>query len=105
MPGILSCMSPQRAGLRTGCSPSRLLDRHYLLIAALLLAILAVAQIGSALTESPIADEPGHLTAGYVYLTTGDYNMDPTHPPLARILAALPLLALPLKRIPPERAW
>ena len=80
-------------------------DRYFLPIAAVLLALLAAAQIGSAVVESPTNDEPGHLTAGYVYLTTGVYKMDITHPPLARILAALPLLSLPLKPIPAARAW
>jgi len=70
-----------------------------------MLVILAATQIGSAVLESPTNDEPIHLTAGYVYLTTGKYSMDLTHPPLGRILAALPLLALPLKHIPAENAW
>ncbi len=81
------------------------LDRYFLPIAALLLAILAAAQIGSALVESPTNDEPAHLTAGYVYLTTGEYKMDLSHPPLARILAALPLLSMKLKPIPARMAW
>src|SRR5579862_8368198 len=74
------------------------------MIAGLFLAILAAVQIGSAIEENATNDEANHLTAGFVYLTTREY-MNPTHPPLARILGALPLLALPLDRIPAERAW
>ena len=97
-----SSVSPRRAAQ----SPlTRLFERHFFSIAALLLVILAGTQIGSAVLESPTNDEPIHLTAGYVYLTTGKYSMDLTHPPLGRILAALPLLPLPLKHIPAERAW
>ena len=81
------------------------LDQHFLRIAGLLLAIMAAVQIGSAIQENPTNDEPIHLTAGYVYLTTGEYSMELEHPPLGRMLAALPLLALPLKHIPAERAW
>jgi hypothetical protein len=81
------------------------LDRYFLPIAAFLLALLAAAQIGSAVVESPINDEPMHVTAGYVYLTTGEYKMDLSHPPLARVLAALPLLSLRLKPIPAAMAW
>ena len=99
-------MTPQRAVPETRSSPfPRLLDRYFFLIAGLLLAIMAGAQIGSAVQESPTNDEPVHLTAGYVYLTTGEYSMDLSHPPLGRMLAALPLLALPLKHIPAEKAW
>lgn len=82
-----------------------LIDRQFGLITAVLLALMAAAQIGSAVVESPTNDEPNHLTAGYVYLTTGDYSMDPTHPPLGRVLAALPLLTMPLENLSPGRAW
>lgn len=39
-------------------------------------------------------DEPIHLTAGYVALTSQDFRVDPSHPPLLRMWAALPLLAM-----------
>jgi tetratricopeptide (TPR) repeat protein len=39
-------------------------------------------------------DEPIHLTAGYAALTRGDFRVDPSHPPLLRMWAALPILAL-----------
>ena len=32
-----------------------------------------------------------HLTAGYAALTAGDFRIDPSHPPLARVWAAIPL--------------
>ena len=57
---------------------------------AALLAYLCAVQIGSALQECATADEPVELAAGYTYLKTGDYRMNPEHPPLAKILAALP---------------
>jgi hypothetical protein len=40
-------------------------------------------------------DEPIHLTSGYVALTQGDYRVEPSHPPLLRMWAALPLLVMP----------
>jgi len=43
---------------------------------------------------SATVDEPEHLTAGYAMLTRGDYRLDPYHPPLTRMWAALPLLAV-----------
>jgi hypothetical protein len=57
-----------------------------------LLSYLCGVQIFSALQESPIGDEPLELTAGYSYLKRGDFRMNPEHPPLAKMLAALPLL-------------
>jgi 4-amino-4-deoxy-L-arabinose transferase-like glycosyltransferase len=41
---------------------------------------------------SQTADESTHLYAGYRYLKCGDFGFGPEHPPLARIVAALPLL-------------
>lgn len=61
---------------------------------AALLACLIAAQIFSASRESTTGDEPLELAAGYSYLKTGDFRMNPEHPPLAKILAALPLLML-----------
>jgi hypothetical protein len=43
--------------------------------------------------ETQTWDEGIELAGGYSYLTTGDYRVTAQHPPLARILAALPLLA------------
>src|SRR5438132_6731724 len=43
---------------------------------------------------SATSDEPLHLAAGYSYWTTRDFRLNPEHPPLAKLIAALPLLAL-----------
>jgi 4-amino-4-deoxy-L-arabinose transferase-like glycosyltransferase len=51
----------------------------------------------SSLEKSPTFDETVHLFAGYSYLKWGDFRTNPEHPPLAKILAALPLLALDIK--------
>jgi 4-amino-4-deoxy-L-arabinose transferase-like glycosyltransferase len=57
-------------------------------------AIVFAALRGYGVTGTSAAfDEPAHLTAGYAALTAGDYRVDPTHPPLLRMWAALPLLA------------
>lgn len=39
-------------------------------------------------------DEPFLVTAGYTYLTRGDFRLNVEHPPLVKTLLALPLLAL-----------
>ncbi|MBI4869093.1 MAG: glycosyltransferase family 39 protein [Candidatus Wallbacteria bacterium] len=43
---------------------------------------------------SPTYDEPAHLVAGYTYWTRRDFRLDQDVPPLAKLLAALPVLAL-----------
>jgi hypothetical protein len=40
-------------------------------------------------------DEPFHLAAGYDFLLTGRQTSDPQHPPLARVLFAVPFLRTP----------
>ena len=47
--------------------------------------------------NSPTYDESVHLFAGYSYLKWGDFRANTEHPPLAKVLAALPLLALDIK--------
>ena len=42
--------------------------------------------------ESLTFDEDDHMYAGYMMLHTGDYGLNPEHPPLVKMLAALPLL-------------
>lgn len=44
--------------------------------------------------ESQNWDEGIYVAAGYSYLKTDDFRMNPEHPPLIKILDALPLLAL-----------
>jgi hypothetical protein len=70
-----------------------------------LLAYLCIVQIRSALQESVTADEPVELSSGYSYLKTGDFRMEPAHPPLEKMFAALPLLRFGL--VPPRDpvAW
>jgi Dolichyl-phosphate-mannose-protein mannosyltransferase len=70
------------------------------ILAALLLALLAFLLIGSALQESQAFDEANHLGAGFMYLKHGDFSRNPEHPPLVKMLAALPLLPMGLKQPP-----
>ena len=67
-----------------------------------LLAYLCVVQIRSAMQESVTADEPVEISSGYSYLKTGDFRMEPLHPPLSKMFAALPLLLFPIT--PPGRS-
>src|SRR5712691_686172 len=68
------------------------LDRLFLPAALLILAVMATVQIGSIRQEAQTFDEGTHLAAGLSYWKTGDYRMNPEHPPLGKLLCALPLL-------------
>lgn len=61
---------------------------------AILLVLMASVQVTSSLQENQTCDESAHLVSGYSFWVKGDYRLSPEHPPLARLLAALPLLAL-----------
>lgn len=71
-----------------------------------LLAMQAVVQVRLSSLDSATTDEAVHLSAGYTYLTRGDFRFNPEHPPLVKVLAALPLLTLrPTINETAEQAW
>jgi hypothetical protein len=61
--------------------------------AALLLGMLLLL-LGSSWEDAFIYDEPPHITAGYAYLRFRDARLNPDNPPLLKMWAAVPLLAL-----------
>jgi hypothetical protein len=72
------------------------LERRAGFWAAALLALLVVQGIVFITESSQTSDEAAHLSAGYSYLKTADFRLNPEHPPLIKELAALPLLPLHL---------
>lgn len=67
--------------------------RHLpLILVVLFLSSMFVLEATSAWQESQTIDEAVHLSAGLSYLKTGDFRLNPEHPPLIKELAALPLL-------------
>ncbi len=58
------------------------------------LVLMAVLAVTATWGSSATSDEVTHLPAGYTYLATGDYRLNPQHPPLIKLLAGLPLLGL-----------
>jgi hypothetical protein len=52
---------------------------------------MAGVGISSGVQENATADEAVNLSAGFSYLTLRDYRMDPEHPPLGKMLNAIPL--------------
>jgi len=62
-----------------------------------LLALTFVLPVTLMRQKSATFDEVVHLPAGYSYLTTGLFKINPQHPPLIKEICALPLLFMDLQ--------
>ncbi|SEC22698.1 tetratricopeptide repeat protein [Terriglobus roseus] len=69
--------------------PVRLGQRHFLLTTAALLLLAILHTLWATSLDSFTIDEPYHITAGATYLRWGDYRINPEHPPLVKLVAAL----------------
>src|SRR5580692_4564242 len=65
-------------------------------IALLLVLVFLGELIVSVHRQSLTWDEGDHIYAGYESWTTGDFGINPEHPPLLKAIATLPLLAMHL---------
>ncbi|MGZ4813330.1 MAG: ArnT family glycosyltransferase [Terriglobales bacterium] len=82
-------VSPAAALVPPASRPRRAWE--WLILAALGLVLLA--QLWTSVGRLSITwDEADHLHAGYRYLTCGDFGWNPEHPPLAKMVDAIPLL-------------
>jgi hypothetical protein len=63
----------------------------------LLLAVMATELALSVRQQSQTFDEGVHIFAGYRYWKNFDFGANPEHPPLVKLVAAIPLLRLPLR--------
>jgi len=61
-------------------------------VAGLLVMFMAILAGGAALRESVTVDEVAHIGAGVSYLQKLDLRLNEEHPPLPKVLAALPLV-------------
>jgi 4-amino-4-deoxy-L-arabinose transferase-like glycosyltransferase len=59
---------------------------------ACLLAVQAAQMAFVVHRESLTFDEDNHMFAGYMMWHTGDFGLNPEHPPLVKLLATIPLL-------------
>jgi 4-amino-4-deoxy-L-arabinose transferase-like glycosyltransferase len=64
------------------------------LVAIILLVAMLCLMLGSSWEDALTFDEPPHIAAGYAYLKFRDARLNYEHPPLLKMLAALPLLPL-----------
>ena len=68
------------------------------IIAAIIISTAILLAASSVWDENIIVDEVPHIGAGYSYLVKKDMRLNPEHPPLAKDIAAIPLLFLDLKQ-------
>ena len=62
-----------------------------------MLIAMAVQIAAAVYGESPTWDEGDHLFSGFMSLRAGDFGLNPEHPPMAKMVGALPLVGLDLK--------
>ncbi len=76
-------------------------SRYWVGAAVCALLLIMVAEVGlSTRQESPSWDEGDHIYSGYMNWKHREYNLNPEHPPLVKLIATLPLLSLDLVTAP-----
>src|SRR5438876_9524262 len=63
--------------------------RVFLALAIFLIAGGVLRSAWATRRDGFTVDEPWHITAGAAYLRTGEFYLNPEHPPLVRIVAGL----------------
>jgi hypothetical protein len=89
---IIDKVKPSSRKEESKLSASRCL--HLLLFATFLLVIIIhfCMLVFVASTTSPTMDEPAHLAAGLSHWQSGNFDAYNVHPPLVRLVAALPVI-------------
>ena len=77
---------------------------HRFILGLIVLASF-ILMLNASFQESAIMDELAHIPAGYGYLKYLDYRLNPEHPPLVKILSAIPLLFQNLNFPIDKSAW
>jgi hypothetical protein len=75
------------------------------LLAAAALVVFVVLAVSSLRTRSATFDEGVYIASGYGHLAAGDYRLIPVHPPLAKLLAAAPLVATGARADFRDESW
>jgi Dolichyl-phosphate-mannose-protein mannosyltransferase len=86
-------MTPQ---LASAAQESKLARVIFWILLAGILAAAGAIEVRTALGETQTWDEGIHIWSGYAYLTRGDYSWNTEHPPLVKLVSAIPLLQLGL---------
>jgi Dolichyl-phosphate-mannose-protein mannosyltransferase len=83
---------------RNADTPHSSLNRPWVKIAAVVFALLFLEfqLLYSVKQDSLTFDEGDHIFAGYMSLKHHDFGLNPEHPPLVKMIAAVPLIGLDL---------
>src|SRR3990167_8417797 len=71
----------------------------------LIVLLSFVLMFSASIQESATMDELAHIPSGYGYLKYFDYRLNPEHPPLVKMLAALPLAFMDLNFPTESISW
>lgn len=96
----MSSMVQDRLSSERITLPPELKKKHRGAVTAGVVVLLAVliAQLAISVSRESLSwDEGDHIFAGYMSLTRADFGLNPEHPPLAKLLAAVPLVPMHLK--------
>ena len=87
-----------KSAVETSGSLHPMLERCWVKVAAVvfLLLVLEFQLLYSVKHESLTWDEGDHIGAGYMSLKHHDFGLNPEHPPLVKMIAAIPLLGMNL---------
>jgi len=83
----------------------RAADRSQLIflgLSSILLLVFCFHLVYQAVRTSATVDEPAHILAGHRHLQCGDFGINPEHPPMLKMVSALPLAFQDLKEPPLE---
>lgn len=83
----------------------QLRNRLPVLIVIVFLLCMFIVEVSTAARESQIIDEAVHIASGASYWLTGDYRMNPEHPPLIKLIATLPLAIARVSTFTDNVAW
>src|SRR3974377_398834 len=88
---VITTSTPEN-GAEVKGGVGRFFERRFLCIVARVVLTSGTLEALSAWGETQTWDEGIHLSAGYAYLTRGDFRWNQEHPPLAKLVSGLPLL-------------
>ena len=92
-PGVQTHVAAEHAPAASRPTATPHAYREWIVLAVLM--VVMIAQLWSSIRQLSItSDEIDHLHAAYRYLQCNDFGWNPEHPPLVKIIAALPLSAM-----------
>jgi hypothetical protein len=83
-----------RSSIKISSFRDSLTQRRAEILCCIILLLMGANMVSVIARKSLTNDELVHIPSGYQYLTTGNFSLNPEHPPLVKMWAAAPLLFL-----------